>query len=290
MKEIIASHTNRNVILFLLIMSIVGVFIALGESYSIPGIGISFHNMLDPFLYLHWYMPMVTEFRVLARFAYFFFWIMNFIALIMIVYAWRTFHEFAARFVILLLLFFLAFDTKNAIEFTNKFHWETPNLFQRGSSHDIMQRLAQKINPKKYQAFLPVPYFCVGTEEYTITIDPDDIFITGCMNFSLQTSLPMMASSMGRTPPEFTKAQLSLFLDGTYSSAIKSKLNEKPLLVLYNSSYYKDTSSFGAWPEVKYQPAITAFKNGKKLISDTSLKEIFTEGDWTLFEIDPKDL
>ncbi|HYV90887.1 MAG TPA: hypothetical protein VE978_03855 [Chitinophagales bacterium] len=289
-KEIFQTHPNRNVLGFLLITALVGLSVALGEYYSIAGTGITFNNMLNPLFYLHWYTPMVTQFRVLARFAYFFFWIMNFGAVILIVFAWNKFHEAAARFVVIVLFCLLASDAKNAIEFTKKFHYLTPNLYERGGVHEAVERLTQHLDAKSYQAFLPVPYFCAGSENYSLTIDAEDGFITGCMSFSLKTGLPMMASSMGRTPPEFTKEELSIFLDGHYSPDIRSKLNGKPILILYNSSYYRDTVGFGGWPPVNYEPAITAFKTGKKLIEEKPLKKIAEAGDWILFEADPKDL
>ncbi len=233
---------------------------------------------------------MVTQFRVLARFAWPFFWLLNITGVVLIVYAWNKFREVTPRMVIVMLLGFLLFDAKNAIEFTKKFHWQTPNLYEQGQLHDAMQRLTKQVDPKKYQAFLPIPYFTLGSEDYAITIDPDDHFITGCMNFSLKTGLPMMASSMGRTPPEFTKHELSIFLNGQFDHELKSKLNEKPILILYNSVYYSDSTGFGGWPPVKYEPALTAFKNGKNIITERSLIKIAEEGMWILYESEAGDL
>jgi hypothetical protein len=233
---------------------------------------------------------MVTQFRVLARFAWLLFWVLNLCGVIMVTYIWFEYKGIAKYLVVFTLFFFLLFDAKNSMENQIHFYSTTQNHFEIGETQATIKRLINQIEISKYQAILPIPYFCVGTEDYSITIDPDDDFITAAMIFSLRSGLPMMASSMGRTPPAFTQNELSLFLNGTYNKELKSAMNNQPILILYNSKYFADSLNLSTWPPLNREPALTALLNGKKIIKEKKMSLLCEEGDWKLFEASIKDL
>jgi hypothetical protein len=290
LKRLILKNINGNLLMFLLISSLILLSISLGEEY-ILNTNIKFVNLFNPFKYLHRFTQMVTQFRALNRFAWTFFWTLNFFSFIILAHFIITYKETSLRIVAFILVAFLLLDAGDALLFSRNFHKkQVTNHYQYGTIYNDMKSLSAQIDAGKYQAILAIPYFCVGTEDYTITLDPNDDFARNIYCISLITHLPLMNSSLGRTPSIFTENIFSAFLNSHANSELKKQMNDKPILVVYNKHFYDDQGDPRDVPINTREPAFTVLKNGQNFIATKSHRKIAEQGDWQLFEILIADL
>ncbi len=290
LKRLILKNINGNLLLFLLISSLILLSISLGEEYMLNN-NIKFVNLFNPFKYLHRFTLMVTQFRALNRFAWTFFWLINFFSFIILAHFIINYKEISLRIAAFILVAFLLLDTGDSIQYSRNFHkQQVTNHYQSGTIYNDMKSLSNNIDADKYQAILAIPYFCVGTEDYTITLDPNDDFARSIYCFSLLNHLPLMNSSLGRTPPIFTANIFSTFLQPHADIELKKQMNDKPILVVYNKHFYDDEGNPRGVPINTREPAFSVLKSGKDFTSKKSGKKIAEQGDWQLFEISLADL
>ncbi|KAA9331869.1 hypothetical protein [Adhaeribacter soli] len=256
-------------------------FIAMGEVYYFFNGSVKFTNYFNLFFYIHKFSDVVTQFRVLSRFAWVIFWFCNIAAVYWLGCVWKQYAgPFWVKVVLSGLLFLMAIDARDARKYLTQ--TAAPNVMSHPEHLKFMAALAGKLNPQEYQAILPVPFFHEGSEDYDLTIYPDDDFYRGAIQLSEITRLPLMGSKLSRTPPVQLQHFLSLFLKPQTDTALTNALTEKPVLVLYNSAYYHEKKGF--YQDLTREPALTAYKNGENLPERKGWQLIGQQGEYRLYK------
>ncbi len=221
--------------------ALISLLISVGTTYTLDEGKYTIHNYLNLFFWGQMVTDAVTQFRVLARFSWVFFWAVNLLAVFGFDF-WLSTSKWAGRWLVgSALVALVLLDTRDAVE-----HYKTllPNVLTNTNFTPEINRLLYSVDPEKYQAILPIPYFHVGTEDLDITLDDYDMLSRYAYQIGLRTNLPMLASKMSRTPPEHLVELRSLFSPAGPTPALRAALQKsgKPLLVLFDKSFYDGTN------------------------------------------------
>ena len=225
----------------LLITGGVSLFIAFGVTYSLDGGNYVLHNYLNLLAHLKNLSEAVTQFRALGRFNWVFFWTINLLCIAGLGW-WLRAGRWSGRWVVATgLIVLVIIDTRDAVKRSSKV---IPNTLTNPAYTPEINRLIQAIEPSQYQGILPIPYYHVGSEDPELTIEDFDDFSRFSYQLSLRTRLPLLATKMSRTPPEHLVALRQLLLPTGPGTELRARLRRvgKPLLVLYDTSYYNGTN------------------------------------------------
>jgi len=257
-------------------------FIAMGERYSFFDGAFNFTNYFNLFFYIHQFSEVVTQFRVLSRFAWIVFWFCNIAAVWWLGFVWKNYTRpaWVKLLVVPGLLLFLAKDAYDFRKHISKV--KAPNVMSGPMHLQFMRELAGNLDPNQYQAILPIPFYHEGSEDYNISLFPDDEFYRSTIQLSEVTGLPLMASKMSRTPPVQVQHLLSIFLASKPDTALTNRMNKKPVLVLYNRAYYNGKNNF--YQNLKREPALTAYKKGENLPEVKGWEMLAQNGDYVLYK------
>lgn len=216
--------------------SLVMLSISMGELYytAVPAEqGFKIVNILNPFFYIHLFTDRVEQFRSLERFVYpFFFGFYIWITYLLI----KLFDQYGrvGRLVILLPLFFLGgVEVKDNIDRINS-GIRNQNLL----SSNIIDRMPwPQIDFSKYQATLPLPYYCCGSEVYEYNLEPFDDWLLFNWRLQLHSRIPSMAQgSISRMPVRQNIELIRMVADDVMSNDLRSRLNDKPILVVVDQA------------------------------------------------------
>jgi len=197
-------------------------------------IPLGFDNIFSPFYFLHDKIDLITQFRCLGRFSWMGFWILFILTLVLFFTTYQFLLKekvWLARTYAFILLFFMYWDTKDAMIYQSKVH-ET-NVFKAELLEDEFQG-TRSIDFSQYQAIFTIPAVHVGSENYNITIDDQGIWTRYWMQLSIYTNLPLFNCKMSRTALEQAQAQIDLLLNQKVPDLILNKVNDKPVLVVYS--------------------------------------------------------
>jgi hypothetical protein len=266
-------NTGVGIFCFLLFLSsVISLIIALGPEYYFMDGQYRFINYLNPFYYLGHITEMVNQFRCLGRFVWIFYWSFTFCT----IYACSFFLErekSKIKWMIYTFTFLLVIDTRDMMkELQTR---QVPNVLIPKNFSPEVTDLSAGLNSSSYQAILPIPYYHNGTdvEGYKYAIDGDDNFVLKTMQMSLATNLPLMTAKFGRTPISYAKNIFEIFLADTLNPDLRNKLDNRPVLVFFDSSYYDGTNN--NWPAIgDRQPAASVFANGKEMTRKYNMKKI----------------
>lgn len=277
---------NRQLIICLVGTGILGVLVALGNSFPILGGNYIIQNYLNPFRYGEILTERLHQFRCLARFSWTFFWIFNLLIAVLIdqfilkskIQNPKSRNKIPTTLLLLFLLFATVTDTYSTVRLFKK-HQTQNDLIDKGAQGDIKQ-LTKNINFNDYQAILSIPLFHVGSENYEYTMDPEDWFCTQSFQLSILSGLPLMSSKMSRTAVDQAKAMFSIFLDQPIAPDLLAQLQakDKPILVFYNPNIVRDKLLRPAW-----KTAAQAYDNSAKTIEKYGMVEIASYGHLKLY-------
>ncbi len=275
------NNESGRFVFYLFLSGLCCLFIAFGPKAHFFGDQLIFDNWLNPLYWLENILPQVTQFRCMARFNWVFFLSLNLlIVYILDQYYQRNPKHWSAIILIIIFPLMLVLDTKDTIKWTQPHIVEQP--LNNSSRNEELNRLLSKIDINQYQSILPLPYYHATCEDYNFTIDPEDIWCTTTFQLSHLSGLPLMSSKMGRTPLNQTYSLFDMLLKYEVNELIASELNEKPILVIYNSNE-------NAWSVVpSREPARTALFNGKTFPKKLELQELNRLNDWILYKWDWK--
>ncbi|MBT9392992.1 hypothetical protein KLP40_07445 [Hymenobacter sp. NST-14] len=221
--------------------ALVSLLIAVGTTYTLDEGKYTLHNYLNLFFYGKKITEAVTQFRVLARFSWVFFWAVNLLFVVGLDF-WLSKSKWPARWLLAVGLVALAVvDTRDAVK---HYTYVAPNVLTNPEFTPEVNTLLYSLEPENYQALLPIPYFHVGSEDMERTLDDYDQVSRYAYQITLRTNLPMLASKMSRTPPQHLLELRSLFLPDGPTPALRARLQQpaKPVLVLYDASFYDGTN------------------------------------------------
>ncbi len=181
--------------------------------------------------------PLLRQFRVLARFSWLFFYLMNIVVFVSIYHkafvspsgkVWKTIAVAA-----LLLLGFEAFyNTRGiAVQLQNRI----PEL-EDWQNETQENQWVKKIIARDYQAIIPVPYFHVGSENIWIDNGPE--IKKAVMVASLKTGLPTTGVDLSRTSLSQTFLNYSLYTEPLQRLELVDYLpDERAFLVMVMKDY-----------------------------------------------------
>jgi hypothetical protein len=230
--------TERKFMTLLGIAALVGLLGSVGTVYDLFDGQYHITNYLSPFFYLHKLTDKASHFRTVARFCWPFFWFVNLFVLVGLDNWLRT-RQSPFRWILALVLVLLAYiDTRDTLKFYRKSM--LPNTLTNVTFQPEVSPLLAALRPEDYQAILPVPYYHVGCEDMDLTLDDDDPHSRHSYQLALRTNLPLMATKLSRTPPQYARQLRTLFDPAGPDVQLRQQLaaGGKPVLVLYDQSYY----------------------------------------------------
>ncbi|HLO58371.1 MAG TPA: hypothetical protein VK179_06490 [Bacteroidales bacterium] len=205
-------------------------FAALLYSFGLPFI-----------LGLRWLIDLIgpiRQMRGIARFSWIFFYIMNIVTVYWLWKWWQKEHVKRLKWVVFAFaLLILCIDGWYNIR--NRGRWlenDIPALTDRAlklSENSWIKR----IDLSRYQAFIPIPYFHVGSENFWIDKDAD--MITKSYVTIKNSGLPCMGVMLSRTSLHQTIENISLMLGPPCNSLNMDRFpSKKPFLLIVSGSDY----------------------------------------------------
>lgn len=234
-------------------------FTALGEYAILFQGNLRLHNPLSPFFYLSLLTDKATHFRCIARFNWAFF----LTTYLVLIYAWgKLLGTNPARWkqgILSLLILLAAIDATDMAR--NVYQNARPDPLTHAILQAELSSVFQGIDLAEYQALMPLPYYHAGSEDYTLTIDPITPWATMILQASAMTDLPMMSAGLSRIPISHTRQLLQFAAGEGASPELASRLQNKPILVLYSA----DESHWQQVPPPEREPARSTLLAGKEL-------------------------
>ncbi|HOS00019.1 MAG TPA: hypothetical protein PLD74_05645 [Prolixibacteraceae bacterium] len=186
---------------------------------------------------LYEYLGPFRQLRVLARFSWIFYYMVNIVVFASLFHRafttpakwWWKSLAFAA---LALLLFEAASNARGiAVHLNNRM------VLLEDRDNDLPEnQWVHRINPSGYQAIMPIPYFHVGSENIWVENGPE--IKEAVMVASLKTGLPTTGVEMSRTSISQTYINYSLYTEPLQRAELTDYLpDERPFLVLWLNSY-----------------------------------------------------
>jgi hypothetical protein len=179
------------------------------------------------------YFGPVKQFRGIGRFTWIIYFVLNIITVFLVIkynerlVKWKQF-TFTG-----LVAFLFVYDaycwTRGRCEMYANF---LPEMTK--SNFYSKQNWFKKIDPKNYQAIIPMPYFHVGSEN--IWMEPESEIKKFVYPFALSTGLEITGVNMSRTSLTQTYKNLSLILEPNSSYEYLKDCSLKPFLVVVEDS------------------------------------------------------
>lgn len=215
-------------------------FVNFGEYYypqTFGDKGITFHNLLNPLLWVHMFTDQVEQFRSLGRFQWPFFWTFSIWAL----YSLQHFlnKESAPKIVWLWIpISFLGLlELSDTVQYNPKrSKLENPLHPERIASLEL-----PKIDYSKYQAALVLPYYYVGSEMHPLILDDHEAVSYFSYQFYLNTRLPLLNTKLARTVRSHAQQIKDWFHSLEPGAELRQRLSNKPILVIRNKQIARDS-------------------------------------------------
>ena len=274
-KSYFSNEQGRKVLL-ILFAGLMCLNIALGEYVKMFNGTINLDNPLHPFLYAKLFVAEVTQFRVLARFNWVFFWSFQFI----LIYLLDNFYTqkkgiWLPIFIGILLLFSISdmYDVQRTVRRN-----VIDNPLKNDTLNKDLDRLLKDIDTKKYQAILPIPIYMIGSENDEMMLMPEDNWRTETWLFSIKSNLPLMATNLSRSAVIQHESLLSIFTKKGINNYLLDAIDDRPILVFYSNNPT-------AW-SMKYEnEQATEYRDFGKFVPEKyNMKLLKSEGDWAIYE------
>jgi hypothetical protein len=227
------------------------------------------------------YIGPFKQMRGIARFAWVFYYSINIVA-VYFIWNWFKTKDGKLKYVILTLsIIWMGYDAY--LNSNNK-----PNLYK--SSFDLWadynnespdNQWVNNIDPNKYQAILPLPFYHIGSENYWIDGNCESLKFSSLA--SIKTGLPIISMSASRTSISQTLKLYSLVLEPYRDLEIIDNLpNSKDILVikmncqnlknsevqLLNHATYIEPTPIGELYCLKIDSIFTLIKNQYKHVAE----------------------
>ena len=226
----------------ILLGSLIMLSVSLGEVYrtavSQNEYGYRILNIFNPLLYVHYFTNRVEQFRCLERFMWPFFFAFYIWVMYTIVAIYRQSERKVKIWIVVGILFLGGVELD---DFVNTLQHRTDHENYL-SAADVAKTTPGHLDPRNYQAILPIPYYFVGSENYDITLDDDNDWSTYTFRLQLNTGLPLMSCKMSRSPLSFNTTLIEFVAYDSLSKELKAKLTHKPILVAVKRSLLTDMS------------------------------------------------
>lgn len=232
-----------------------------------PGRTIILDNYLNPLFYVSKLYPPIEHFRCIGRMGWWVFYSAYFgLFIVFDRYLILRYKKFA--FGLLIFLFAVTIVDMSAF-------WKfgrsktTNNVF----SATALSQLPD-LDYSAYQAILPIPYYNVGSEDYPYTLDDPDAWSKYTYQLYLHSQVPLMSVKLSRTPKAYAHDYINMLLTGEIPDSLNAALNDKPILVVYDSSVK---------PLPALEPANSAAQQAPLLIQRHQMQPVWQSGTITYY-------
>lgn len=200
-------------------------------------------NYLNPFFFLSKISIKFTQIRVLARFNWLFFWLVNISTIIILNSYAKHFKKpiiILSLFIPLLIIDFYSLTIKHPFSLSEKIN----PIKNNEQYHEDLKF----INFNDYQAILPIPIYATGISNNDYTIDPEDNWCTSTLIYNTISNLPLISYKASRSSKDNTINLMSIVSEKPTDEIIKKLKNkDKKILVIeskneksYQYSYNKE--------------------------------------------------
>jgi hypothetical protein len=191
-----------------------------------------FPFIIRPLEFLVHYIGPLKQMRGIARFSWLFFYVIN---IFIFYHIWnlkfRNIHRALWLVMLVASLSFLWYDAWLNVNFWSRFVNNKIPALNDVHNQSEENEWVHKIDPQRYQASVPIPYFHIGSENYWLE-GPCGIFKNSIL-VSWKTGIPSMGVMLSRTSLSQTLENLELFLPAYRKPVILDKLQpEKPFLLI----------------------------------------------------------
>ncbi|MEZ5195304.1 MAG: hypothetical protein R2764_02540 [Bacteroidales bacterium] len=187
---------------------------------------------------LDWF-PDVKNFRATGRFAWFFYFAITIACIVVVDNISKILKEnnrnITAIILIIAVPLIFIIEGWSYHKEVSYYVSQNPNLLSDELPEGGYKELIDKINTKDYQAILPLPYYYIGSENFTRPVNNNSV--QNSMVLSCHTSLPICGSYLTRTGISESKKIVQIVSPDYYDKPIKYDLNsDKPFLVLQSNA------------------------------------------------------
>jgi hypothetical protein len=191
-------------------------------------------SLLDSF-------PTLKQFRSIGRFAWVFYFAINVGA---IVFIQRIFHHlYLARRQMLAFLImigapvFIIFEGVSYHQEVGHNIVQSPNVFDRRTPPDYLKEALEIIKGQKYQAIIPLPFYNIGSENYTREAGGTSYLKSMVMSY--HANIPVLGSYLSRTSICEAKNMQQVLSEPYYDKPIEADIkSDFPFLIVYSNDVY----------------------------------------------------
>ena len=221
-----AEPKHRNFMINLFASGLFLLLFALGFPFNLPG-GAKLLEFTGP----------LQQFRSVGRFAWGFYYIINILAFYNLYHFIRKVDQKKWRIGFFVLA--IAWLNFESVTYLNKKKLKLyPHPAKRYNFMDGHNKWLKKVDWKKYQAILPIPYFHIGSEN--VWLDAKGPVAYRSLWSSVRTGLPVISSFMGRTSLSQTKDFLAFIGEPYRPLKMTDALpNQQPILIFLQKANYK---------------------------------------------------
>jgi hypothetical protein len=186
------------------------------------------------------FVPPLKQFRGLGRFAWVFYFVINIYVFYFIYQLYRSFKfkgKKAIALAIPVVYFGLMFSEAHVYQKeTGPLLAKHENPFVKTFSDKDLKEVIDMIDPEKYQAIIPLPYYLIGSENFGT--EGIDLMKYRSQVISYHTGLPIAGGSLARTSISESKKLMQLlspsYIEKEYRKDLKST---KPFLIINNREW-----------------------------------------------------
>jgi len=242
------------------IMSNPILIVALSASFVLLLFSMGFPFKLGMEFLLDW-MPAIKNFRGTGRFAWVFYYVITIESIYFIHAIWLSKQKKLIYTILLFLvpLSYLCEGIPTHVEMGTQIH-TTPNLFDKRQLPEAISKGLYYMDKNSYQAILPLPFYCIGSDTYTLTGTDKSCCIS--MLLAYHSGIPIAGNSSGRTSISESRNSIQLLSPNYYKKSIENDLKEdRPFLIIYTHE-----------PLSEYENAVLA-----------QAKELYVTDDYSLY-------
>lgn len=265
-------NTSFWVLLILVIISILVLFVFKFTGFNIP-------NLISPFKLVSYVTRAVEQFRSIGRMFWTGYWLLLIWALVVVYYLFKDQKIILRYGVSVALAGVLGLEARDKMLFVQS-KSQHENLFSQ--SH--LSTLPVIDSPSSYQALLPLPFFEVGSEDYSVTINDDDTWSRFIMLMSYKYQLPLIPAKLSRTPVSFAHDMMQMLIDHKMPVHMHALLSDqRPILIAVPAKAIEDNEAYRSLVPQDYQSKNNeAYSAQFQLLTHPSVSRLY-EKDGTVY-------
>lgn len=188
---------------------------------------------------LDWF-PFLKQFRALGRFAWVFYFVIG-VFTFYFIYNTFTFliKKYSSKKYLFYSVLFIApaFSVYEGTIYHSKFETEitrSPNLFDKEQLPESYINAIKKINPEKYQAIIPMPFYLTGPENYQIDNCSEVKINSKILSYHLNK--PIATVSLSRTSMSEGRKLVQIVTPNYYKETYKDDITDNRPFLIVNSN------------------------------------------------------